>query len=241
MLCPKCCRRYADGTTKTGWCGQCDAERHADELADKQRWWKLHGKKTRGHIDLETATLPELETVIQSGMQVFMDVGMCLREVRGRKLHLKAGYTDFETYCLQRWGFGRSYAHRQIEASLYVEALLGSESGDSVLPQGNILTERHVRELMRLTQAEAIEVWGEIVATHPAKLITADLVRIEVDKRLGPPAEGLADPRLARTIRWADTFAEDLEADRLPRDAELIAKLTRIIEAARRYLATEVA
>lgn len=234
VLCPNCVRRPVDPTTKTGWCGQCDANKHADELADKQRWWRLHGRKTRGQVELGSANLQELEGVIRGGLQRFLDVGACLAEIRDRKLYLDLRFTSFEGYCRDRWGIGRVYAHYQIQAAKFVQELCTvAPDADAFTLVNTALTERVVRELLRLEPAQARELWEEIVGTYPARLITANLVAAEVAKRVqvqpAPPA-----PLRARQLR---SLADQLEANGLPEDEELLAELERIVEAAARLLA----
>jgi len=60
--------------------------------------------------------LEKCEVVIESGKQVFIEVGNALREIRDRKGY-RHKYGTFEEYCKQRWGFSVSGAYKQIKAS----------------------------------------------------------------------------------------------------------------------------
>jgi hypothetical protein len=48
-----------------------------------------------------------------------------LREIRNRKLY-KATHSTFEGYCLERWGFTRSTAYRNIRAAFVARVLQNS-------------------------------------------------------------------------------------------------------------------
>ena len=50
--------------------------------------------------------LAELETVIESGIRTFVDVGRALLEIRDSRLY-RESYPTFDEYCRERWGFGR--------------------------------------------------------------------------------------------------------------------------------------
>ncbi|HXT99503.1 MAG TPA: hypothetical protein VN903_00835 [Polyangia bacterium] len=121
-------------------------------------------------------SLVELESVIERGIQTFVEVGSALLEVRDRRLYRETHLT-WDAYCRERWNLSRIHAHRLIEAS---------EVG-SMLPIGNTpSTESQARELARLKdEPEAVrEVWAEVRAEHGDD-VTAAEVRAAVDRRLG--------------------------------------------------------
>lgn len=66
--------------------------------------------------------LAELEALIQGGLRTFIEVGRALLEIRDRRLYRDAGYTEFDTYCRQRWGWTEGYATRNIQAAQPTEA-----------------------------------------------------------------------------------------------------------------------
>jgi len=69
------------------------------------------------------ASLPELEAVIERGQQTFIEVGRALLEIRDRRLYRET-HATFEAYCRERWGWGRHYANRHIQAAQVAEALV---------------------------------------------------------------------------------------------------------------------
>jgi hypothetical protein len=71
-------------------------------------------------IEIVEMTLDELlnrEQIIDRGKKAFVEVGMALMEIRDRHGHKTAGYSTFEQYCRERWGFLRSIAYDYIGAA----------------------------------------------------------------------------------------------------------------------------
>ncbi|MDD5502444.1 MAG: DNA N-6-adenine-methyltransferase [Candidatus Thermoplasmatota archaeon] len=135
---------------------------------------------------LQIATLQELETRIKAGLETFVDVGLCLLEIRDRRLYREKGYTRFEDYCREQWGWGKQYAYRQIEAAKTIE-IIGRKS-----PMGDEMpkTERQARELAPLVKAdeqEAVKTWQKLREEHGDNL-TAEKIRQAVKERLQPEA-----------------------------------------------------
>lgn len=62
------------------------------------------------------ASLSDLEAVIKRGLGTFVEVGEALMTIRDDRLY-RQQHDTFEAYCRERWGFGRTYAHRVIEAA----------------------------------------------------------------------------------------------------------------------------
>lgn len=103
---------------------------------------------------LATARLTDLEAVIERGIGTFVEVGNALREIRNDGLYKQQGYSKFDDYCRERWGWSRQHGYRLMDAAA-VAAL--------VSPMGDTPNERQVRELMPLKDApEAVrEVMAE--------------------------------------------------------------------------------
>jgi hypothetical protein len=74
-------------------------------------------------IALPTATLSELELIIDRGKQVFFEVGAALAQIRERKLYREAGFATFEDYCQKRHGFSASRGRQLIAAAATVTAV----------------------------------------------------------------------------------------------------------------------
>lgn len=128
-------------------------------------------------LELVTRSLSELEIIIERGLNTFVEVGQALLEIRAGRLYHEAGYTSFDDYCRERWGFSRIHAHRQIEAAQVA----------GLLPIGNTpANEAQARELtplLKADEAEVVTVWRELKAEH-GENVTARLVRQVVTNRL---------------------------------------------------------
>ena len=64
----------------------------------------------------EQYKLKECETVIERGLNTFVDVGNALAAIRDGKLYRETHGT-FEDYCRDKWGFSRPRAYQFIEAA----------------------------------------------------------------------------------------------------------------------------
>jgi len=61
--------------------------------------------------------LAELEAIIESGLQTFVEVGNALLEIRDRRFYREQGFRRFEEYCRKRWNMSQPHAQRMIDAS----------------------------------------------------------------------------------------------------------------------------
>ena len=106
---------------------------------------------------LQVATLQELGVRIKAGLATFIDVGLCLLEIRDRRLYKDKGYTRFEDYCREQWGFSRVRAHQFIEGA-EVSSLL------TIVNTEPPATESQARELAPLVKADeqaALSIGGD--------------------------------------------------------------------------------
>ncbi len=124
----------------------------------------------------ERTDLQQLETVIQTGLQSFFEVGNALMEIRDKRLYRETHKT-FEDYCNTRWQFSRTQAYRLIGAAQVVETL--SPIGD--IPEN----EAQARPLAQIAPERRAEVWQRAVATAPDGQVTAKHVQQVVDEALG--------------------------------------------------------
>ena len=105
--------------------------------------------------------LDQLEHTIRQGIETFHAVGRALQDIRDGGLYRLAGYTSFDSYCRERWGFTRNYAWRLITAAGVVESLEGCQFG-------NVQSEAQARELAPLDPGQRLAVWLEATAETPA-------------------------------------------------------------------------
>ncbi len=137
----------------------------------------------------QASRFAELESVIQRGLATFVEVGAALTEIRERRLY-RDGFTSFEQYCKDRWGFNRQRAAQLIGAARL------STIVDSPLPSEGV-----ARELAPLkNDAPRLRAaWAEVVAEKPkptAQDVRAVLRRVTIPDDEGPDessAQALSD------------------------------------------------
>lgn len=149
------------------------------------------------HHVSHSATLEELEAVIERGLKTFMEVGQALLIIRDDRRYKEAGYETFDDYCIGKWGFKRQYATRIMRAT---ETVLTIESEVSTVPvvtgkqvskgkqvseargHGSKLqkdsdrppasvplptSERQVRPLVNLPKEDQVTIWKEVTKVNP--------------------------------------------------------------------------
>lgn len=122
----------------------------------------------------EAGRLAELETVIERGMQTFVDVGRALLEIRDSRLY-RRDYGTFEDYTRERWGMERRHAYRLIDAA---DAVGNVSNWTQIQPT----TESQARPLTSLEPDQQREAWARAVETAPGGRITAAHVQQVVDE-----------------------------------------------------------
>lgn len=124
-------------------------------------------------------SLAECEEVIEHGLETFYDVGRALAEIRDEDHYKTAGYSNFETYCRERWDFNDRRASQFILAAEVSTIVEGSP------PK----SESVARELAPLReQPEKLrEAWTEAVEVSNGKPTAKD-VRAVVEQYRDAPA-----------------------------------------------------
>jgi len=131
----------------------------------------------------ESTRLSECEQTIALGLRNFVDVGTALLEIQQHRLY-RATHANFASYCQDRWGMGKGYAYRVMEATKIVGILpvnVGespalqlnpelpqlSPMGDTSKPLPAPTSERSIRPLSKIpkdkvakTYQRAVEIAG---------------------------------------------------------------------------------
>lgn len=137
--------------------------------------------------DCERDLLAECERFIELGVRAFRLVGEALRTIRdsgkpSQRLYRET-HQNFEDYCRDRWGLGKSQAYRLIDSSSVAATLETSPIGGTFLA-----SERQARELARLgdDKDKLTEVWQAVTedSAEQGKKITAAFIRDYVDAAL---------------------------------------------------------
>lgn len=124
---------------------------------------------------IEKTNLAELETIIESGMKTFYEVGMALLQIRDNRLY-RDSYITFEHYCKEKWKMTRVRAHQLISAA---------EVQDDLLTTVNI-PERQLRPLVPVKDPEERrEIYQRAVETAPEGRVTAKHIEETVKETQG--------------------------------------------------------
>ncbi len=125
-------------------------------------------------------SLDQNEAVIERGLGTFVEVGEALMAIRDGRQYRDADYSDFDTYCRERWGMSRTQSDRLITASDVVSTL----APIGATPQ----TESQARALAPLRDdPEAMaEVMADVAAQVEAEggRVTAEKITEKVTERL---------------------------------------------------------
>ncbi|MDP2676060.1 MAG: DNA N-6-adenine-methyltransferase [bacterium] len=124
----------------------------------------------------EKAGLENLESIIESGLRTFVEVGAALSEIRESRLY-RAEYDTFEAYCHNKWNIERRQAYRLITAAAVVENV----SNWTQTPPTN---ESQARPLTSLPPEQQREAWADATKTAASNLrtVTAQDVTDAVQK-----------------------------------------------------------
>jgi hypothetical protein len=115
----------------------------------------------------EKQHLAKLEEVIDAKLGDFFEVGSAIMEIKSKELYRET-HNNFNAYCHDRWGFGRSYANK----------LIGSAERIRLLPQDlrKPANEFQIRPFLKLEPEEFPKKWQAIVdAAGPGK-VTSKIV-----------------------------------------------------------------
>lgn len=127
-------------------------------------------------------SLEELESIIEHGLETFVEVGQALLEIRDGRKYRERNFMTFDDYCKERWNFARQRAYELMEAA-HVTVLVSEISDIPVTRESHAAALAPLRE-QPATMAEA---WTEAQerATAEDKPVTAALVREVVEQKRG--------------------------------------------------------
>lgn len=124
------------------------------------------------------------ESVIERGLQSFIEIGRALATIRDERLY-RQEYVSFEVYCQTRWNLSRKRAYDLMSAATVVDGMEAaldmatSPIGDTLALPAN---EGQARELTGLDPAEAVDVMAKVNESTGGKP-TAAAIRNEIASR----------------------------------------------------------
>ena len=141
-------------------------------------------------------TLKTCERSIERAMVSYAVAGDALRMIRTHRLYRQAGFSSFDTYCRERWGWSQPRAS-QLEAAAQIYDLI-YEQGETNNRGYDLPTPRNERAARELTplrkQPELLlEAWAKAVEKHGPDA-EAKHVR-QVVREIAPPPKPKAPPQ----------------------------------------------
>lgn len=112
-------------------------------------------------VDLDTASLRDVENYIAPRLRGFVEAGIALLAIKNRRLYLQGGWDTFELYCREKWGIDDSHARRMVDAAQVAQITASANA-----PIGAVVErEAQARELAPLLADpdELKAVWEETV------------------------------------------------------------------------------
>lgn len=160
-------------------------------------------------IETPARTLAENEFVIERGQQTFIEVGNALMEIREQRQYRGAGFTDFDTYCRERWGWSKRHANRIVESAEVVMQL------GPIGPTPQAESQARPLAPLRSNPAALREAWSDAqrIAAERDKPVTQAIVQEAVDARRSQHEDAMRD-RARINLEQAEILAELTE--RLP-------------------------
>ena len=108
----------------------------------------------------EKVRFTELEAIVETHLETFLNVGRALAEIRNKRLY-RQQHATFEDYCRHRWGFSGSRGLDLVRSTSVAEHLLAGpaapETGDAPLPPD--LSPATLRPLQKLDPPLQSAVW----------------------------------------------------------------------------------
>jgi hypothetical protein len=119
------------------------------------------------------------EQVIQTHFRSYFESAKALKLIHDKRLY-RAEFVSFDAYAMEKWGWGRSYAHRLVKAAEIVEEII-RPLGDVPLPEN----ESQVRPLTLLEPELIKKAWKQVAKKAKNAKLTTSIV-VSVVQRLQP-------------------------------------------------------
>lgn len=146
---------------------------------------------------LEEARLGRCEEILEHQLAAAFEAGAALMMIRDEKLY-RATHKTFESYCQERWGFGRVYAWRVIGAAERVQLL----PANSNLPKP--VNEFQVRPFLKLEPKVFPKAWELAVRRAIDGKVTPKIIRsvvIELSPKKRERPRSKQPSKRARALR----------------------------------------
>jgi hypothetical protein len=78
----------------------------------------------------------QLESILQRGSMLFVDIGNALYEIRENRLY-RDEFSSFDAYCREKWGWSKAHSNRLVEAASVVRRITDQRHTASADRQAN--------------------------------------------------------------------------------------------------------
>jgi hypothetical protein len=172
----------------------------------------------------EKQRLTRLEKVIDAKLGDFFEVGSALMEIKINGL-FRETHRNFNVYCQERWGFGRSYANK----------LIGSAERIQLLPQDlpKPANEFQIRPFLKLEPDEFPKKWQTILDAAGAGKVTSRIVEetLQLPKRKRKRRNLTTSDRKEKVNELLDSLRAALEEKNVEEAMRELAKLEKLLKA----------
>jgi hypothetical protein len=183
-------------------------------------------------ISNDMQKLVRCEEIVDKGVRNMLDAADALKEIRDNRLYKERGYSSFDQYLADEWGFGRSYIHKIIKSS-ETRKRLGTLVPDL---DSSSLAETALRELNSVPdeQLEDVIDMASMSARTEGKRLTARAIRdarILSTPEVDPSTASLEDN--APSDKGSESNPYDLPQEKLDQSSRIALKS---VDALRRHL-----
>jgi len=174
--------------------------------------------------DEEKQRLSRLEKVIDAKLGDFFEVGSALMEIKINGL-FRETHRNFNVYCQERWGFGRSYANK----------LIGSAERIQLLPQDlpKPANEFQIRPFLKLEPDEFPKKWQTILDAAGAGKVTSRIVEeaLHLQKRKRKRRNLKTSDQKVKVNELLNSLRAALEEKNVEEAMRELAKLEKLLKA----------
>lgn len=179
-------------------------------------------------ISSDMQKLVRCEEIVDKGVRNMLDAADALKEIRDNRLYKERGYSSFDQYLADEWGFGRSYINKIIKSSetrkrlgTLVPDLDSSSLGETLLRELNSVPDEHLEDVIDL---------ASMTAKTQGKRLTARAIK---DARILSAPETLDVPDKVPSNDASESNPYDLPQDKLDQSRRIALKS---VDALRRHL-----
>lgn len=170
----------------------------------------------------EKQQLAKLEQVIDAKLEDFFEVGSAIMEIKSKELYRET-HSNFNAYCQDRWGFGRSYANK----------LIGCAERIRLLPENlpKPANEFQIRPFLKLEPEEFPAKWQAILTAAGQGKVTSRIVEdsLNLPKKRRKRRKAKTSDQREEVNDLLDTMRAALKEKNVDEAMKHLAKLEKLL------------